>query len=274
MPPRLHARRGHLKCTASSTHHRQVAPHLRKARNLLVARPRCTARRRHIQLEQDRRICKIHRLEPASDAVPRASPPAHRGAARARCAPDAAPDVQPASKLKDSPHPRWRSRRAIRSALDVVEIDRDHAPPCRRPTAPAAARRRRRRRASRSRASCRLCGDEARAVLEQADPVLLATLILERRRQQARPQRHAHHRQIARDRVRQREPRLLREQPHLQRRIHEGKRDRLLVAARGERLEQRAAPRRALRAARGSAAAPRRRSPGSPRSRRCGRPPR
>ena len=80
---------------------------------------------------------------------------------------------------------------------------------------------------------------ETRPVLEQPNALLLAALILERRAHQSWPQRHAHHRQVARDRVRQRERVALREQSCLQRRIDEGERDRLLVAARGERLEQR-----------------------------------
>ena len=47
---------------------------------------------------------------------------------------------------------------------------------------------------------------EARAMLEQPNAILLPPLILQRRPQQARPQRHPHDRQIAGDRIGERDP--------------------------------------------------------------------
>ena len=96
---------------------------------------------------------------------------------------------------------------------------------------------------------------EARAVLEQADAILLAALVLERRA--SRPG-HSDTRMTDRSLaigLASAMPARVREQLRLQRRIDEGEGDRFLVAAQRERLEQRLLGGRALRQARGSAAA-------------------
>ena len=78
---------------------------------------------------------------------------------------------------------------------------------------------------------------EARAVLKEADTIGLTSLILERCAQQSRPQRHAHDRHIARDRIGERERRLVRKQLCLERRIDECVSGGLLVSACGQRLQ-------------------------------------
>jgi len=74
-------------------------------------------------------------------------------------------------------------------------------------------------------------------VLEQANAILLAALILQGRAQQPRPQRHPHDRQVTRDGVGERQATPVREELFLQCGIDEGEGDRLQIPSHGKRLQ-------------------------------------
>src|SRR5581483_4880547 len=145
------------------------------------------------QLKQLRRICKVHRLDQRRMKFaqpPHDTPPTHdpRGTARMQ-----ARKPRPRSRCLENKRlaPASARQKRLQVTLDVKKVDRR---PEIRGNAPllgeARAQGNTRERVHLSRALP--VRYEARAMLEQADPVLLAALILERAAQQSRPQRNSH----------------------------------------------------------------------------------